>query len=147
MSEQQTEVDQGLTEPVASLGRQATLVYPSAPKEFVTNAPTSISQLYAELMTALASTPDVQIFMQQEDYRRPTGPDNALYIEICPDSVSASTVNKVIKAHVPDPTFGMTDDQKALYLVAQKVHDGESLTPDEQATWNRYLASQVLGPQ
>jgi len=146
---QTTEVVEGVIEPTPSLGRQATLVYPSPPKEFVVNGPTNSAQLYGELQAALSATSGLQIFMQQDDPEKPIGKGNNLYIEICPNSVSTATVNKVLKAHVPDPLFGVPEEQREavqeFQSLAQKVYDGGTLTADEQATWNRYLAAQILG--
>lgn len=119
------------------------------PRQFVIKTDTNIGMLDAELRAALTGVPDLTI-----EYSTPRstadvlpGPDNPVTISIAPGSISASDVNKVIKAHKPNLApdgMPLTDAQKEVVDLAQKVLDGTKLTGADAMLFNQAVAQVIV---
>lgn len=103
--------------------------------------PINLTQFVAELAAAL---PDVRIISYQPMENRgdvlnlgaapvwadPSAEDPVV-MYLSPSTVDLNAVQRLLVAHRPDPYFGLTDQQRLLVQVRDKLANGEVLTSEE----------------
>lgn len=93
-------------------------------KTFEVDKEVNLAQLQYEIEEASGTT------LQFSLHRIPGEVGATLFVAPGKDIDGRKVVGK-IKSHVPDPLFGLTDEQRMRAQVAEKVRAGKVLTPEE----------------
>lgn len=92
-----------------------------------------IGQLQEEITEAIG--PDVRLaaFFPLDDEGAPVTVDaqNPVTLYVTPSSADLAMVKQVLAGHRPDPYYGLTEEEKALVQLREKIASGQALTPEE----------------
>lgn len=108
-------------------------------KTYEVTKPINPAQLIDEVYDRLANRQKYQVVIHVVDFDKEVSKDNPATIHVHPADADMRTVRGAVESHVPDPDFGMTQEQVELRDLRTRLAT-EDLTVQELNTIMRSIA-------